>query len=49
MGGNAAGKDTENEKNKKWEMAFKAWMRQIAPGLFLGNVEATYADNRDLL
>jgi hypothetical protein len=47
MGENATGKDTENERNKKWEMAFTARMRQIVPGLFLGNVEASY--KRDLL
>lgn len=47
MGENAAGMDTENERNKKWEIAFKARMRQIVPGLFLGNVEASY--KRDML
>ncbi|KAJ5562828.1 dual specificity phosphatase Yvh1 [Penicillium sp. DV-2018c] len=47
MGENATGKDTENERNKKCEMAFRARMRQIVPGLFLGNVEASH--NRDLL
>lgn len=45
MGENAAGKNTENERNMKWEMAFKARMRQIVPGLFLGNVEALYKNN----
>ncbi|KAJ5189661.1 dual specificity phosphatase Yvh1 [Penicillium cf. griseofulvum] len=43
----AAGKDTEDERNKKWEMAFTARMRQIVRGLFLGNVKASY--DRDLL
>ncbi|KAJ5920863.1 dual specificity phosphatase Yvh1 [Penicillium verhagenii] len=32
----------ENVRNKKWEMAFAARMRQIVPGLFLGNVEASH-------
>ncbi|KAJ5155366.1 dual specificity phosphatase Yvh1 [Penicillium capsulatum] len=47
MSENATGNDTENERNKKWEMTFKARMRQIVPGLFLGNVEASY--KRDML
>ncbi|KAJ5961877.1 dual specificity phosphatase Yvh1 [Penicillium viridicatum] len=47
MGENATEKDSENKRNKKWEMAFTARMRQIVPGLFLGNVEASY--KRDLL
>ncbi|KAJ5415828.1 dual specificity phosphatase Yvh1 [Penicillium sp. CMV-2018d] len=47
MGENATGKDSENKRNQKWEMAFAARMRQIVPGLFLGNVEASY--KRDLL
>ncbi|KAJ5941455.1 dual specificity phosphatase Yvh1 [Penicillium verrucosum] len=42
MGENLIGKDTENERNRKWEMAYKARMRQIVPGLFLGNVEASH-------
>lgn len=42
MGEDAAGKNTEEDRNKKWEMAFTARMRQIVPGLFLGNVEASY-------
>lgn len=42
MGEDAAGKNTEEDRNKKWEMAFTARMRLIVPGLFLGNVEASY-------
>lgn len=44
MGENTAGKNTEKDKdkNKKWEAAFTARMRQIVPGLFLGNVEASH-------
>ncbi|KAK2754663.1 hypothetical protein FQN54_006796 [Arachnomyces sp. PD_36] len=38
---------TQEERNKKWEMAFAARMREITPGLFLGNVEASY--KRDML
>ncbi|KAJ5950397.1 dual specificity phosphatase Yvh1 [Penicillium vulpinum] len=41
------GKDIENERNKKWKMAFTARMRQIVPGLFLGNIEASH--KRDIL
>ncbi|PLB52261.1 putative dual specificity phosphatase Yvh1 [Aspergillus steynii IBT 23096] len=37
----------DEDRQKKWEMAFAARMRQIVPGLFLGNVEASY--NRDML
>ncbi|KAJ5706774.1 dual specificity phosphatase Yvh1 [Penicillium malachiteum] len=37
----------EKSRNKKWEMAFSARVRQIVPGLFLGNVEASY--KRELL
>lgn len=42
MGENTAGKNGEKDRNKKWEMAFTARMRQIVPGLFLGNVEASH-------
>ena len=41
MGGDGA------DRSKKWEVASKARMRQIVPGLFLGNVEASH--NRDML
>ncbi|EAW17785.1 uncharacterized protein NFIA_077180 [Aspergillus fischeri NRRL 181] len=34
--------DDLTERNKRWEMAFAARMREIVPGLFLGNVEASY-------
>lgn len=37
----------EKVRNKKWEMAFAARVRQIVPGLFPGNVEASY--KRELL
>jgi len=47
MGEDEAGRNTEKDRNKKWEMAFTARKRQIVPGLFLGNVEASY--NRDML
>ncbi|RJE22594.1 Dual specificity phosphatase [Aspergillus sclerotialis] len=40
-------RNTETDKAKKWEMAFKARMRQVVPGLFLGNVEASH--KRDML
>lgn len=38
------GEDSEKDRDrqKKWEMAFKARMRQIVPGLLLGNVEASH-------
>ncbi|GIK00081.1 hypothetical protein Aspvir_004096 [Aspergillus viridinutans] len=39
--------DKTQERNKRWEMAFAARMREIVPGLFLGNVEASY--KRDML
>ncbi|KAJ9202478.1 hypothetical protein DTO164E3_2918 [Paecilomyces variotii] len=39
---NATREISQQERNKKWEMAFTARMRQIVPGLFLGNVEASY-------
>lgn len=42
MSKNTVGKNTEKDKNKKWEVAYTARMRQIVPGLFLGNVEASY-------
>lgn len=38
---------TQEKRKKKWEMAFKARLREIVPGLFLGNVEASY--KRDML
>lgn len=38
---NVTGTGTENDRKKKWDMAFKARMRQVVPGLFLGNVMAT--------
>lgn len=31
----------QEKRNKEWEEAFKARMREIVPGLFLGNVEAS--------
>ncbi|KAF4241567.1 hypothetical protein CNMCM6805_003841 [Aspergillus fumigatiaffinis] len=34
--------DKTLERNKRWEIAFAARMREIVPGLFLGNVEASY-------
>ncbi|KAJ5120381.1 dual specificity phosphatase Yvh1 [Penicillium bovifimosum] len=34
--------NTEKDRNKKWEAAWKARMRQIVPGFFLGNVEASH-------
>jgi dual specificity phosphatase 12 len=37
-----AEKKRHEERNKMWEMAFIARMREIIPGLFLGNVEASY-------
>ncbi|OOQ83480.1 hypothetical protein PEBR_34713 [Penicillium brasilianum] len=42
MGEHVEGEYTQEDRNKKWEMAFKVRMRQIVPGLFLGNVEASY-------
>lgn len=42
MGENATGENVQKDRDKKWEMAFKARMRQIVPGLFLGNVQASY-------
>ncbi|KAJ5442203.1 hypothetical protein N7445_005210 [Penicillium cf. griseofulvum] len=33
MSENVIVKDTENERNKKWEMVFTARMRQIVPRL----------------
>ncbi|KAJ5124024.1 dual specificity phosphatase Yvh1 [Penicillium bovifimosum] len=42
MGENATGENAQKDRNKKWEMAFTARMRQIVPGLFLGNVESSY-------
>lgn len=33
---------TDKERNRRWEMAYRARMRQIVPGLFLGNVEASH-------
>ncbi|EAW09539.1 dual specificity protein phosphatase family protein [Aspergillus clavatus NRRL 1] len=42
MGENATGENTQKDRNKKWEMAFTARMRQTVPGLFLGNIEASY-------
>ncbi|KAJ6007538.1 dual specificity phosphatase Yvh1 [Penicillium herquei] len=33
---------TETDRYKKWKMAYKARMRQIVPGLVLGNVEASH-------
>ncbi|KAJ6003900.1 dual specificity phosphatase Yvh1 [Penicillium herquei] len=47
MGENTVVEDMEKDRNKKWEMAFAARVRQIVPGLVLGNVEASY--NRELL
>jgi dual specificity phosphatase 12 len=32
----------EEDRKKKWDMSFTARMRQIVPGFFLGNVEASY-------
>jgi dual specificity phosphatase 12 len=31
------------EWNRRWKMAYEARMREIVPGLFLGNVEASYS------
>ncbi|KZF21799.1 putative dual specificity phosphatase Yvh1 [Xylona heveae TC161] len=42
MGENRAGDKAEKDRNKKWEMAFTARARQIVPGLYLGNVEASH-------
>lgn len=42
MGEKRENANTEKDRNKRWEMASKARMRQIVPGLFLGNVEASY-------
>ncbi|KAJ5907800.1 dual specificity phosphatase catalytic domain protein [Penicillium taxi] len=39
---NATGDITRKERKKKGEMAFTARMRQIVPGLFLGNVGASH-------
>lgn len=36
---NASGKIIEKDRSIKWEMAFKARMKQIVPSLFFGNVE----------
>ncbi|CAG7937848.1 unnamed protein product [Penicillium salamii] len=41
MGENAKAEITQAERDNRWEMAYKARMRQIVPGL-LGNVEASY-------
>ncbi|KAJ6188241.1 hypothetical protein N7519_003149 [Penicillium mononematosum] len=41
MDENAAEK-LKMERRKKWDMAYKARMRQIVPGLFLGNVRASH-------
>lgn len=41
-GGKLAKQSTENDRKKRWEMAFAARMKPIVPGLFLGNVEASY-------
>ncbi|KAJ5737641.1 dual specificity phosphatase catalytic domain protein [Penicillium malachiteum] len=37
-----AGENTETDRFKKWKMAYAARMRQIVPGLVLGNVEASH-------
>jgi len=37
----------EEERNRRWKMADAARMREIVPGLFLGNIEASI--NRDML
>ena len=42
MGESITGENTQKDKNRKWETAYRAWMRQIVPGLFLGNVEASF-------
>lgn len=42
MGGNATGQITQEERQKRWQMAYTARMRQIVPGLYLGNVEASH-------
>ena len=41
MGADEAG-NAVDDRAKKWEMAFKARMRRIVPGLVLGNVEASH-------
>lgn len=42
MGESTAEKDIQNERDKKWEMASTARMKQIVPGLFLGNVRSSW-------
>ncbi|KAJ5100227.1 dual specificity phosphatase Yvh1 [Penicillium angulare] len=32
----------EQDRNRRWEMAYKARIRQIVPGLCLGNVQASH-------
>lgn len=41
MGEEKAERNTE-DRNRKWELASTARMRPFVPGLFLGNVEASY-------
>lgn len=41
MGEEKTERNTE-DRNRKWEMAFTTRMRQAVPGLFLGNVKASY-------
>ncbi|KAJ5332790.1 Dual specificity protein phosphatase 1B [Penicillium brevicompactum] len=42
MGENATGQITQEERERRWQMAWTARMRQIVPGLYLGNVEASH-------
>jgi dual specificity phosphatase 12 len=42
MGEKETGENAQKNRHKKCNMAYKARMRQIVPGLFLGNVEASY-------
>ncbi|KAN0070020.1 putative dual specificity phosphatase [Elaphomyces granulatus] len=55
-GGEQKDKNEPEEGNQEWKITFTketsnveaaAWMREIVPGLFLGNMEASY--NRDML
>lgn len=42
---NSIGENTQKDRNKKWEMAFTARMRQIGPGLFLGNASRDHINS----
>lgn len=43
----ATKRENEEAREKKWALAYAARMREIVPGLILGNVEASY--NREML